>query len=207
LPGKTLTAQHWAAVAEAVWARIADLQWSVRRVGQLSGLSVNTIQGVLHASGHPNKSTLVALSAVLEWDPQHLSGIAHGRAANVPRETSLASLLVKQIRGLRADLARLTESTRRTGMKIDVLTSRIDTPAGQRGSRPHRETRGLAPDDSPIGTRPWGLAVKRAASPVLQADGSGSRYPASATAPAAPGARAKLLRAGMIRSRAATEHW
>jgi lambda repressor-like predicted transcriptional regulator len=128
LPEKTLTGEHQRAVADAVWARLADLQWSVRRLGQLSGLSVNTIKGVLHAKGHPHKSTLVALSAVLGWDPQHLSGIAHGKApANLTRESLL---LLKQICGLRADIAGLTEGTRRTGMKIDILIDRIDTLIG-----------------------------------------------------------------------------
>ena len=158
-PEDALTAERRAAVAKVVWARIADLRWSISRLGKLSGLSVNTIQGVLHATGRPHKSTLVALSAVLGLDSQHLSDIADGRSS-----ANATPLLEKQIYGLRADIAGLTEGTRRTSTEIEILADRIDTLIDQRGSRAHRETGCLAPDDGLARTQPQSLAVKRAAS-------------------------------------------
>jgi transcriptional regulator with XRE-family HTH domain len=154
-----LTAERRAAVAKVVWARIADLRLSINRLGKLSGLSVNTIQGVLRATGRPHKATLVALSAVLGLDPQHLSDIANGRTS-----ANATSLLEKQIYRLRADIAGLTEGTRRSSTEIEILTGRIDTLIDQQDSRAHRESGRLAPDDGSAGTRPRGLAVKRAAS-------------------------------------------
>jgi hypothetical protein len=71
----TATAEGRAEVARAVNARISQLRLPAAKIAKLSGLSVNTIRGVTDGSGIYTKSTLVALSAVLDWDssdPEHL---------------------------------------------------------------------------------------------------------------------------------------
>jgi hypothetical protein len=89
-----LTAQRRAAVAEVVKARMAELGLSLTALVELSGLSINTVKDVIRPTGNPNKSTLVALSAVLGWAPQYLDDIAHGEAAaNVTSEVLLDALL------------------------------------------------------------------------------------------------------------------
>jgi hypothetical protein len=71
---------------------------------------------------------------VLGWDPQYLNAIVHGRAApGATRQASLASqtaLLAKQITGLRAEIAGLTQASYRTNMKLEMLIRRIDTLMG-----------------------------------------------------------------------------
>jgi transcriptional regulator with XRE-family HTH domain len=117
-----LTAQHRAAVAEVVKARMAELGLSQNAVAELTGLSVNTVKGVTRPAGNPTTSTLVALSAVLGWAPQYLGDIAHGRAAgNATDEVMLDALLVTLASGLRADMAGLAEGVRRINEKINKL--------------------------------------------------------------------------------------
>jgi hypothetical protein len=138
-PEDALAAERRAAVAEAVKARMAELRLSVHGLSKLSGLAVNTIKGVITTTGTPTTGTLVVLSAVLEWDPQHLLNIVSGRAdANVTRESLLAALLAKlgtEEAGLRAAIAALTDDVRRVDAKIDILAelvTRRDSPDQRR---------------------------------------------------------------------------
>jgi hypothetical protein len=116
---------------------------SAAELARLSGLSVNTVRGVTDASGKYTKSTLVALSAVLDWDPQHLDNILHGKAdKNVTAESSVktrlaelarrltevAHKLAAEIGAVRQDVARLAEevteltgAVRRVDGKTEVI--------------------------------------------------------------------------------------
>jgi hypothetical protein len=123
-----LTAERRAAVAEVVKARIAELRSSIPELTERSGLSEKTINDVIKATGNPNKSTLVALSAVLGWVPQYLDDIAHGRAArNATSKVLLGALHVSMGRSLKADIAALAEDLARIDAKIgafmDLATS------------------------------------------------------------------------------------
>jgi hypothetical protein len=128
LSGEALSAERRAAAAEVVKARMAELRLSIPELTELSGLSDNTIKDVIKATGNPNKSTLVALSAVLGWAPQYLDDIVHGRAARTATsEVLLDALFVSLVSGLRPDIAALAEDLGRIDAKIgafiDLATS------------------------------------------------------------------------------------
>lgn len=142
LSEEALTAERRTAVAEVVKARMAELHWSIPELTDLSGVSVNTVKDIIKATGNPNKSTLVALSAVLGWAPQYLDDIVHGRAArNATSEILLGALLVNLVSGMRADLAAFAEDVGRIDAKLgaftDLATSarRLHDQRG-RGDRP-----------------------------------------------------------------------
>jgi transcriptional regulator with XRE-family HTH domain len=122
LSEEALTAEHRAAVAEVVKARMTELGLSQTALAELSGLSVNTVKGVIRPTGNPTKSTLGALAAVLGWAPQYLDDIAHGGVAdNAPSDVLLDTLLVNLMSGLRADMAGLSESVHRVNEKTRTL--------------------------------------------------------------------------------------
>jgi hypothetical protein len=147
-----LTAERRAAVAKAVKTRITELRWSVRGVKQRSGLSENTIWAVIRATGHPRKPTLVALSAVLGWDPLYLVNIADGKAAENVTIESLMHAFSK----LTADMDRLTDEIRR-GRSENRHPHRPDGPVeGKEGSDRHLTavSRSPAPGRFPPGNDP-----------------------------------------------------
>ena len=115
LANDAVTAEGRAEVARAVNARVSQLRLPAAELARLSGLSVNTVRGVTDGSGNYTKSTLVALSSVLDWDPQHLDNILHGKAdKNVTTESSVKTRL--------AELARkLTEAAHRLAAEISAV--------------------------------------------------------------------------------------
>lgn len=128
------TAESRAEVARVVNARVAELRLSTAELARLSGLAVNTVRGVREARGKYTKSTLVALSAVLGWDPQHLDRIFHGETQkNATAGSSLRSHLAELTRRLTElstqlqDVAGRTEGVPRIDGKIDIALGKIDS--------------------------------------------------------------------------------
>jgi hypothetical protein len=110
------SAEGRAEVAKAVNARAAELRLSTAELARLSGLAVNTVRGGRDATGKYTKSTLVALSAVLDCDPQYLWRILFGQARRTvttgsPLKAHLAELAhgLADVRALRQEVARLTQ--------------------------------------------------------------------------------------------------
>lgn len=127
LPEDELAAERRAAVADVVKARMAELRWSVSGLSKLSGLSVTTIKTVIRATRKPQKSTLVTLSAVLQWDPQYLRNVLDGKTpANPTPASALHAQLAKQVTEMRADIAALAQDVRRNNGKADRLIAKID---------------------------------------------------------------------------------
>ena len=70
--------EDWAAVSVAIRKRMRELSMSMAHLARETGLSETTIRYIGNpASGH-NKSTLVAISAVLRWRHDHLINVLRG---------------------------------------------------------------------------------------------------------------------------------
>jgi len=107
---------------------MGQLGVSTAELRRRSGLSVNTIRGITEGTSRHNKSTWVAISAVLEWPWDYLVNILNGRAdrnvtAKSPMETHLAKLVdgLAEIDALRQDVAVLKDIVHEIDKKIDVV--------------------------------------------------------------------------------------
>ena len=117
-----------AEVARAVSGRMGQLGVSTAELRRRSGLSVNTIRGITEGASRHNKSTWVAISAVLEWPWDYLVNILSGKPdKNVtpasPLETHLAKLVdeLAEIDALRQDVAGLKDIVHEIDRKIDLV--------------------------------------------------------------------------------------
>lgn len=128
------------AVGRAVRERMGQLGSSTAEVARRSGFSETTIRDIAHGKSRHNKSTLVAICAVLDWPPDYLVNILHGEAhKNVipesPLEIHLAKLAegLAEIGALRQDIAGLKEIVHKIDKKIDVMTDPRQPPGGDDG--------------------------------------------------------------------------
>jgi transcriptional regulator with XRE-family HTH domain len=103
-------ARDWAAVAEAMKARLAELDMTQAELVQRSGLAPMTIREVLFNTAERRRSpqTLAALSEALGWPSGYLQAIAQGRDpgnpdADDPVLTELATMK-EAISGINARL-------------------------------------------------------------------------------------------------------
>ena len=104
-------ARDWAAVADAMKSRLADLDMTQADLVQRSRLAPMTIRELLYNSAQRRRSdqTLAALSQALGWPPGHLQAVAEGHAPGDP-DTGDPVL---------AELAAMKDA-------LTALTSRID---------------------------------------------------------------------------------
>jgi hypothetical protein len=107
---------------------MGQLGFSAAELRRRSGLSVNTIRGITDGTSRHNRSTWVAISAVLEWPWDYLVNILNDRAdknvtAQSPLETHLAKLAegLAEIDVLRQDVAVLVDIVHEIDRKIDVV--------------------------------------------------------------------------------------
>ena len=122
------TEEARAEVARAVSGRMGQLGVSTAELRRRSGLSVNTIRGITEGMSRHNRSTWVAISAVLEWPWDYLVNILNGRpdknvTVKSPLETHLAKLVdgLAEIGALRQDVAGLKDIVHEIDKKIDVV--------------------------------------------------------------------------------------
>jgi len=118
-----------AEVARAVSGRMGQLGITAAELRRRSGLSVNTIRGITDGTTRHNRSTWVAISAVLEWPWDYLVNILNGSADGTatvtsPLETQLAKLAdgLAAIDALRQDVAVLADIVHDIDGKIEVVT-------------------------------------------------------------------------------------
>jgi hypothetical protein len=118
----------WAAVSRAVDERMSELRMSASYLSRETGLSPNTIRALGKASNNHNKSTLVALSAVLRWRHDYLFNILLGnpeKNIQTPGESAaeayFETLLHDEIGPVREEMAELMKSVNGMKMQIDVL--------------------------------------------------------------------------------------
>ena len=126
-----------AEVARVVSGRMGQLGISMAELGRRSGLSVNTIRGITGGASRHNRSTLVAISAVLEWPWDYLVNILDGRSEkNVRPRSPLETHLVKladglaEIDALRADIAGLTDVVHQVDRKVNLVIELQHTSGG-----------------------------------------------------------------------------
>lgn len=111
--------EDWSAVAEAVNARAAELALKQRELAEKSGVSLAIVREIQQGriQRRRNPRTLEALSVALDWHPQHLTAVLNGQTppeadgTRAPADNPVIPLLntiIREIRGLRAQLGTLT---------------------------------------------------------------------------------------------------
>jgi DNA-binding Xre family transcriptional regulator len=130
--------EDWAAVAKAISVRAAELDLRQKDLAERSGVSLAIVREIQQGriQRRRNPRTLEALSGALGWHPQHLAAVLHGEeppargttpgnpALNQDRAIVLLDAIVRELRGLRTQIANLSQ-------RIE-LTSTSET------KKPHR---------------------------------------------------------------------
>jgi lambda repressor-like predicted transcriptional regulator len=123
--------EDWAAVSQAVTARLSERGMSIAELARESGLSETTIRYV--GKGR-TESMLVAISAVLGWRYDHLRNILHGESHKNPQapqateesgeslaEPHFEAQLRAGLGSVRDEVAGLRDIVYRIDEKIDVI--------------------------------------------------------------------------------------
>jgi transcriptional regulator with XRE-family HTH domain len=117
--------QDWTAVANAIDARLAELNWRQRELAERAQVSVAIVRE-LHrntAQRRRNARTLEALSLALGWHPEHLDAVLRSRTP--PKRGEPETSPIDPV------LARLTSIDRRLTAiekRLDDLATRDDPP-------------------------------------------------------------------------------
>jgi hypothetical protein len=120
--------EDWGAVVDAIRKRMRELKMSTAHLARETGLSETTVRYIGQSlSGH-NKSTLVAIAAVLRWRYDHLVNILHGepeKNVHIKRRTEddMQRLLRDEVSPVKEQLASLREIVQRVDTKVDIITS------------------------------------------------------------------------------------
>jgi DNA-binding CsgD family transcriptional regulator len=69
----------WVAVREAIRSRMRELNISTAALAREAGLSETTVRYLVHSITGHNRTTLVALAAVLRWRHDYLINISNGK--------------------------------------------------------------------------------------------------------------------------------
>jgi hypothetical protein len=117
--------ENWAAVDDAIRERMRELKMPVAQLARETGLSPTTIRHIGRTDRGHHEHALVAISAVLGWQYDHLTNILHGQAERntAARRASVASLkraLHSEVGLLKDDLSRLKEAIHAVDDKISV---------------------------------------------------------------------------------------
>lgn len=115
-------ARDWDAVAEAMRARITELDITQAELVQRSRLAPMTIRELLFNTAPRRRSdrTLAAVSVALGWPEGHLRAIAEGReAADVASDPAASGQVL-------AELADLKESVQAVNARLDALEQQAD---------------------------------------------------------------------------------
>ncbi len=74
--------EDWAAVARAIDARLAELNWRQRELAQRAQVSVAIVRELHRNTTRRRRSarTLEALSLALGWHPEHLDAVLRGHS-------------------------------------------------------------------------------------------------------------------------------
>jgi hypothetical protein len=99
--------------ARVVEERMKKLRRPPAEIYRLSGLTVNTLRNVTEETGKPNKSTWVALSAVLDLPWDYLLNIVYG----MPEKNVAVSPLEKRLADQSAENQRLAARRNRPGRR------------------------------------------------------------------------------------------
>lgn len=105
--------EDWAAVATAINQRLTELGWRQRELARRSNVSLAIVRELQHNTVQRRRGsrTLESLSVALEWHPQHLDAVLHGRTPPAPGEPTSDPVV-----------SRLDTLERR----LDEITDRLD---------------------------------------------------------------------------------
>jgi len=100
-------ARDWAAVAEAMKSRLAELDMTQAELIQRSRLAPMTIRELLYNTAQRRRSdqTLAALSEALGWPAGHLRAVAEGRD---PGDPDASDPVLAELAALKEMLSALT---------------------------------------------------------------------------------------------------
>lgn len=119
--------EDWAAVAEAINERVAELGWRQRELAERSHVSAAIVREIQRQTVERRRSprTLESLSVALGWGPEHLDAVLKGRELSAParpvngsRETTSSRLgaierrldeITQILADIKADLAAVIE--------------------------------------------------------------------------------------------------
>jgi DNA-binding Xre family transcriptional regulator len=118
--------EDWEAVGQAIHERMRERGISATQLAQETGLSPTTIRHIGDPANRCNKSTLVAISAVLEWRYDHLTNILRGEpqknvSATSPLETHFEELLRAEVGPVQEEVAGIRDIIHVIDRKIDVI--------------------------------------------------------------------------------------
>lgn len=133
--------EDWAAVTDAIRGRMRELKFSTAHLARESGPSETTVRYLGQSLGRHNRSTLVALSAVLRWRYDHLVNILHGepeKNVHIKRRTEddIQRLLRDEFTPVKQQLADLAETVRKVDTTLEVISGiqrRAAAPATSQG--------------------------------------------------------------------------
>lgn len=102
----------WQAVRNAIRVRMRHLEMDDLDLSQKTRLAPGTLNSIFAEKGTSNKSTLVAISAVLGWPYDYLINILHEESSKNSTDESPAEYAFKQavwprLRALNDEVARL----------------------------------------------------------------------------------------------------
>jgi DNA-binding Xre family transcriptional regulator len=117
--------EDWAAVANAIDTRLAELKWRQRELAERAQVSVAIVRELHRNTRQRRRSarTLEALSVALGWHPEHLDAVLHGRTP--PQRGQSVEPVVDPV------MARLTSIDRRLAAiekRLDELAARYEQP-------------------------------------------------------------------------------
>ena len=125
----------WAAVADAINTRLAELKMTQQELAQRSGVSVATLRQ-LQRNYQPkrrNPRTLAAISEGLRWPAHHLSRVLEGVAPEPPADVEAMQAVVEE---LRVRVVKLEETDQLSAIRADLDDVRdrlAKVEAAQRG--------------------------------------------------------------------------
>jgi hypothetical protein len=121
--------EDWAAVAKAINERVHELGLLQRGLAERAHVSQAIVRELQYNTVERRRSarTLEALSLALDWHPQHLTAVLHGRRPPEPGEEAEEVLAAR----LAAIEDRLTEITQRLD-EINVSLAAVANDADKR---------------------------------------------------------------------------
>jgi hypothetical protein len=135
----------WAAVDRAVTERLSELHMSLSYLARETGLSQTTIRYLGTPNKKHNKSTLVAISAILGWRHDHLINVLRGQPeknilgpGSSPVEAYFQNLLSAEVGPMREQVAELTKTVNGMAKRIDVIFQQRQANAADQVSKGER---------------------------------------------------------------------
>jgi transcriptional regulator with XRE-family HTH domain len=117
--------EDWAAVAQAITARVNEFGWRQRELAERSQVSQAIVRELQHHTVERRRSarTLEALSTTLGWHPQHLKAVLHGhQPPDPPDAEDNGGRLWSRLDALERRLVEI-------GERLDVMRSDLATVA------------------------------------------------------------------------------